>query len=89
MTAADGLEGLKKVKAEKPDLILLDILMPRMDGFTFLLELRKDEKAHNIPVIVLTAKEMMQDLFKMEGISDYLVKPFEAEDLLARVQKYI
>lgn len=89
VAANDGIEGLKKVSEEKPDLIILDILMPRMDGFTFLLELKKVHPDHAVPVIVLTAKEMMSDLFKLEGVHDYVLKPFEADDLLARIRKYI
>jgi len=89
VTAGDGVEGLKKVEEEHPDLIILDVLMPRMDGFTFILELKKNPETKMIPVIVLTAKEMMSDLFKLEGVPDYIVKPFNVEELLARVKKYI
>jgi len=88
-SAGDGFEGLKKVEQAVPDLIILDVLMPRMDGFTFILELKKNEKFKHIPIIVLTAKEKMSDLFKIEGVPDYVVKPFEVDDLMARVRKYV
>lgn len=82
-TAKDGQEGLRKVEASPPDLIILDILMPHMDGFTFVRALKRLEK--KIPVIVLTAKDKMRDLFELEGIHHYIVKPYHPEDLLKRI----
>lgn len=89
VSAEDGMMGLKKAKEERPDLILLDVLMPNMDGFSFLLELRKVPELASLPVIVLTAKKMMGDLFKLEGVRDYILKPFDKDDLLAKVKRYI
>ena len=89
VAANDGLEGLAKLKSERPDLIVLDIQMPTMDGYTFLIELKKLTEFRNIPVIVLTAKDKMEDLFRLEGVKEYLVKPFQAEDLLIAVKKHI
>src|SRR3989338_1841917 len=74
ITAHDGEEGLEKARYEKPDLIILDVLMPKMDGYTFVRELKVEEATKGIPVIVLTAKRRMQDLFKLEGIHDYILK---------------
>ena len=88
-SAFDGVEGLKQVGAEKPDLIILDVMMPKMDGFTFLKELKHKFSHQTIPVIVLTAKAEMKDLFEMEGVVDYVIKPYEAKDLLERIQKYL
>ncbi len=90
--AFDGEEGIKKVEEENPDLIILDIMMPKMDGFTTLKQLKKRCINRNIPlppVIVLTAKGKMQDLFAIEGIKDYVVKPFEYQDLLDRIEKLL
>lgn len=87
--AFEGEEGLEKAKNEKPDLIILDIIMPKMDGYTFVKKLKRDEDTRNIPIIILTAWEKMEDLFLQEGIKDYLVKPFKAEELLARIHKYL
>ena len=84
--AINGNEGLKKAKAGKPDLILLDILMPEKDGYTMLQEMKGDESINKTPVIVVTAKPYMQDLFGIEGIHDYLVKPVDDEDLLLRIK---
>jgi len=89
ISACDGQEGMEKVEAEKPDLIIADIMMPRMDGFTFILELKRMEGCKDIPVIILTVKEKMEELFKIEGVTDYVVKPFEPEKLMEKVNKYL
>ncbi|MEI6632929.1 MAG: response regulator [Chlamydiota bacterium] len=86
LSACNGEEGLKKVQDENPGLIILDVMMPEMDGWTFLKELKREGK--HIPVIILTAKEKMQDLFELEGIKDYIVKPFKADELLEKISKY-
>ena len=81
-TALDGLEGLEKVRSWKPALIVLDVIMPRLDGYGFLREIKKDLKFRNIPIVVLTAREMMRDIFVQEGITEFVVKPYEPEELL-------
>jgi adenylate cyclase len=85
--ATDGQDGLTRARNFDPDVILLDILMPGKDGYTMLRELRLDEKVRDIPVIVTTAKAGMIDLFKMEGVEDYLVKPFDDGELMSRIKK--
>lgn len=89
LTAFDGIETLELVKEDKPDLILLDIMMPRMDGYTTLKELRGNRKTRDVPVIIITAKGQMRDIVEMEGVSDYIVKPFEYEDLLQRIKQIL
>ena len=91
ITASDGAEGLQKALAEKPDLIISDVTMPNMDGYTFVNTLRGTPEGANIPVIILTVKEYLQDLFKVHEIKycDYLFKPFKAEELLKRVDAYL
>ncbi|MDD5355781.1 MAG: response regulator transcription factor [Candidatus Omnitrophica bacterium] len=84
--AVNGNEGLKKIKTEKPDVVLLDILMPEKDGYTMLQEMKGDESISMTPVIVVTAKPFMQDLFAIEGINDYLIKPVDDGDLLLRIK---
>jgi DNA-binding response OmpR family regulator len=86
LTAADGTSGLDRALREKPDLILLDIMLPRLDGFALCAELRK--LGHTVPVLMLTAKGMVQDRVRGldAGADDYLVKPFSTEELLARVR---
>lgn len=86
LTAADGQSGLEKAMKEKPDLILLDIMMPRLDGFALCAELRR--LGHNTPVLMLTAKGLTSDRVHGldAGADDYLIKPFSTEELLARVR---
>ena len=86
LTAADGEAGLRRTLEEKPDLILLDIMMPRMDGFTVCAELRR--LANTTPILMLTAKGQVEDRVRGldAGADDYLVKPFSTEELLARVR---
>lgn len=83
--AEDGLEALKIVKEDKIDLIILDIMMPKMDGMTFLEELKKNK---NIPVIILSARNEEYDKLRGFdlGTDDYLTKPFSPKELLARIK---
>jgi DNA-binding response OmpR family regulator len=86
LSAADGEIGLRKAIEEKPDLILLDIMMPKLDGFAVCAELRRLGNA--VPVLMLTAKGQIEDRVAGldVGADDYLVKPFSTEELLARVR---
>ena len=85
-TAADGVAGLQLAVAEKPDLILLDVMMPKLDGYAVCAELRR--LAIRIPVLMVTAKGQIRDRVTGldSGADDYLVKPFSTEELLARVR---
>ena len=86
LTAADGESGLKRALEEKPDLILLDIMMPKLDGYAVCAELRR--LSNPVPVLMLTAKGQVEDRVTGldAGADDYLVKPFSTEELLARVR---
>jgi DNA-binding response OmpR family regulator len=86
LTAADGENGLKRALSEKPDLILLDIMLPKLDGFALCAELRR--LGADIPVLMLTAKGQIEDRVTGldAGADDYLVKPFSTVELLARVR---
>ena len=86
LTAADGESGLQRALAEKPDLILLDVMMPKLDGFAVCAELRR--QANDVPVLMLTAKGQIEDRVTGldAGADDYLVKPFSTDELLARVR---
>ena len=87
VTAADGHGALELAKQERPDLVILDVLMPVMDGYSCLRELNKLLGRGKVPIIVLTARDRMKDLFELEGIEDYVIKPFEHEDLLVRIER--
>ena len=86
ISASDGERGLDRALKEKPDLILLDVMMPRLDGFALCAELRR--LGHATPVLMLTAKGQVRDRVAGldAGADDYLVKPFSTEELLARVR---
>jgi len=86
LTADNGAIGLQKALTEKPDLILLDLMLPQLDGFALCTELRRLE--HRMPVLMLTAKGQVEDRVHGldAGADDYLVKPFSTEELLARVR---
>lgn len=87
ITARDGVEGLEQLP-QKPDLILCDLAMPRMDGFEVLTQVRRDKKLGPIPFIVLTAKTERSDLRRaMElGADDYITKPFTSKEVLAAIE---
>ena len=87
--AHDGVSGLEKMMSFSPDLIILDIEMPHMNGYTFMLEVKKIEGALDIPVIVLTAHAQMQAIFELKGIKDYIVKPIDPEDLIEKIDAHI
>jgi two-component system response regulator VicR len=89
LVADDGDDALKVLEKTRPDLLVLDIWMPRMNGYTFLFEMRKHEGEHRIPVIVLTCKQELEDIFRVEGVKEYLIKPVRNEDLLEKIKKYI
>ena len=87
--AYDGEEALLKMRAQKPDLVIMDITMPKMNGYTLVREMKDDEALKNIPVIVLSGKDTMQDIFQIEGVGTYMVKPFEFDELLAKVKEML
>lgn len=89
VTAYDGVEALEQVEEEDPDMIVLDVMMPRMDGFDVLKNLQSDPQYKDIPVIMLTAKAQDADIFKgwQSGVSSYLTKPFNPKELLVFVER--
>jgi two-component system alkaline phosphatase synthesis response regulator PhoP/two-component system response regulator VicR len=89
VTAYDGREALEKVASESPDLIVLDVMMPYMDGFEVLETLKKDPETRDTPVIMLTAKAQDADVFRgwQSGVDCYLTKPFNPMELLAFVKR--
>lgn len=89
--ASNGEDGIAIAQKEIPDLIITDVMMPRLDGYKFCKVLRKDEKTSHIPIIMLTAKAGLDDKIKgLEiGADDYLIKPFSAKELRVRVRNLI
>lgn len=84
ITAYNGDDGIKRARDEKPNLILLDVMMPGKDGFATLKELRRIPETHDINVVMLTAKGETKSIMSAQdiGASDYLIKPCESADLL-------
>ena len=91
MSAADGVDMLGILKIKKPDVILLDIMLPAMDGYSALREMRKNEEYADIPVIILSAKEKKKvgDLFILEKIAFFVEKPFETKELMEKIREAI
>lgn len=89
MIAHDGIEALEALQKKIPDLILLDVQMPRMNGYTFIMEKVKVPQFAPIPVVVLTAYGEMEPLFKRHGVKSYLLKPLKLQELLEKVQTII
>lgn len=89
ITAHDGKEALQKVEDERPDLVVLDVMMPYMDGFEVLQSLRRNPSTRDIPVIMLTAKAQDADVFRgwQSGVDCYLTKPFNPMELVSFVKR--
>jgi len=91
ISAFDGQEGLDKARSEKPDLIILDIMLPKIEGYKVCRMLKFDERYKQIPVILFTARAQASDLKlgKDVGADAYLTKPFEPDILLAKVSELL
>lgn len=90
-TARDGLTAVQKAREQKPDLILLDILLPNMNGFLVFEALKEEPETADIPVVFLTAKAEKKDLDRAlsMGAKDFLVKPIKQEELLTTIDKIL
>lgn len=91
ISACDGKEGLNRARQENPDLILLDVLIPKVNGLTLCRQLKDDFKTKNIPIIIVSASGG-SDLPKRSrdaGADDIIIKPFEAKELLDKIAKYL
>jgi DNA-binding response OmpR family regulator len=88
VTARDGMEGLEKARAERPDLILMDVVMPRMDGFEAVRKLREEEETREIPVIMVTTRGELSSVENgyASGCNEYVTKPINGLELLAKVR---
>jgi len=88
LVASDGQEGLKMARNKKPDLIILDLMLPKIDGFTVCRMLKFDEKYKNIPIIMFTARAQETDkkLGREVGADEYITKPFDPQVLLKKIE---
>lgn len=89
--ARDGLEALMKLEEMTPDVVLLDLILPKMDGYDVLHIMKKEKKTKNIPVIALTSRDALFDKLKgrMSGTDEYLTKPVQKNELLQKLHKYL
>lgn len=90
-TASNGKEGFEAALKEQPDIILLDIIMPVMDGLEMLEKLRQNDKGKDLSVIMLTARSQIEDITRANscGIEDYIVKPFDLSELLEKISNIL
>ena len=91
VTASNGREAVEKAKQERPDLILMDVVMPRMNGFEACKLIRQEQITRNIPIVLVTTRgeeEYMEAGFQ-SGCSDYIIKPVNGEELVALLQSYL
>jgi twitching motility two-component system response regulator PilH len=90
-TVMDGEAAEEKAKTDKFDLVILDVIMPKKNGFQVCREIKTNDRTKNIPVIMVTSKDQESDKFwgMKQGADEYLTKPFKPEDLLKAVKKYI
>lgn len=91
VTAADGEEALRKIEQDRPDLVVLDIMMPKMDGYEVCRRLREDEDSRTLPVILLSAKgrPIDRETGLEVGADDYIVKPFSPRRLLEKIRELL
>ncbi len=91
LPAEDGKKTLEIAQTQKPDLILLDVMMPLLNGYEVLEALKKDDNLKNIPVIMLTAKSFQHEVDEAikKGADDYIIKPFSPAELVERVKKIL
>jgi DNA-binding response OmpR family regulator len=91
ITAADGRQGVDRTRAERPDIVVSDVMMPKMSGIELVAELKGDPDTQAIPILLLTAKAQQADIGAgMDaGADDYVTKPFEPLDLVDRVNRLL
>ena len=89
--ASDGEEGLIMAEAENPDLILLDVMLPTLDGFAVCKKLKENKKFKETPILMFTAKGLSSDIERGEavGADEYIVKPFSGKALVATIRKHL
>jgi len=89
--ASDGLDGLQKARKESPDLIILDVMLPKLDGYKVCRMLKFDKKYHRIPIVMYSARAQKKDVDAgMESGADaYVIKPFQLEAMVEKIRKFL
>ncbi|MGH7928399.1 MAG: response regulator [Candidatus Binatia bacterium] len=90
-TARDGREGIAKALALKPDLILMDVIMPNMNGFDAVRELRRHDETRDVPILMVTTKgeEESMETGYITGCNDYVIKPIDCRELLTKIRSFL
>jgi len=91
VTATDGVDALEKLEEFTPNVMLLDIEMPRMDGFALARQLRRDPKTHDLPIIMITSRtaDKHREYAMQLGVNTYLGKPYQEDDLLQNIADFV
>jgi two-component system alkaline phosphatase synthesis response regulator PhoP len=91
LVAGDGEEGIRVAKSERPDLVLLDVVMPRMSGFDTLRALRAEGALHDVPILMVTTRGEMDNVMEgfESGCNEYITKPVDRAELLTKVRSYM
>jgi len=91
VTASNGKEALEKIHSEQPDLILLDLMMPVMDGFQVLAKVKDDPMLRDIPIIIVSAEQDSKSVVKgiKQGAEDYLTKPVDTDQFVKKVKEFL
>ncbi|HYD11166.1 MAG TPA: response regulator [Acidimicrobiales bacterium] len=91
LTAVDGMDGVEKARAEQPDIVVSDVMMPKLNGLELTVALKGDDTTKHIPIVLLSAKAQVGDVRAGldAGADDYVTKPFEPLDLIDRVTKLL
>jgi DNA-binding response OmpR family regulator len=91
LVAHDGKEGLKRAREERPDLVLLDLMLPNIDGYKVCRLLKFDERYRDIPILIMSARSNPEDvqLARQVGADDFIPKPFDPDDLIRRVGRFL
>ena len=87
--AEDGLQALSQIKNKRPDMILLDVYMPHLDGLSFFHELSSDRELRDIPVLVMTGIKNMEDVFASTRVAKFITKPFDSKELLKTIKSCV
>jgi DNA-binding response OmpR family regulator len=91
LSAVDGMDGVEKARAEQPDIVVSDVMMPKLNGLELCVSLKTDDTTKHIPIVLLSAKAQVADIRAGldAGADDYVTKPFEPLDLIDRVNKLL
>ncbi|PIQ86695.1 MAG: two-component system response regulator [Candidatus Omnitrophica bacterium CG11_big_fil_rev_8_21_14_0_20_45_26] len=87
--AENGEDGLTKAETEKPDLIMLDVMMPTLDGYTMSQDLGSNEHLRHIPLIVMTGKQYMEELFQSGQVKAFFTKPIDTKEVLKKIKSVL